>query len=278
MDNICMKGAYKGVPYTIYYDESAPWDIVDPRNRITDVVFMAYGKHGHINYGDEQENLCEDALHDIVSQKMDTIIKNYQKENGGGKLTEDAYADREEEITSELSEALRASDMEEIKRILDMAEVEYRAKQLTGNSQSDFCESLYFFEGGRKFSEADQKEYEMELADINCWVWGSCYTAEVGLESCSGFLAEDYPDLDDDNGLSYYIKEEVDNLLSKKKANYTITADYATVESKNGNDNIKYDNKKQLKIHVDSEEEAKAITGIFEGNALLSENSNSRQQ
>ena len=184
----------------------------------------------------------------------------------------------EEEISDDLSAALRAKSMKDIKNILDQAEVPYLARDLRGGSQSEFCETLYFFEDGRKFSKQDKKEYEMEMADITCWVWGSCYTAEVAGESCSGFVAEDYPDINDNSPISDFIKEVIDRLLSKKKANYTVTADYAIAEENDyGEYSIKFDKEKKLKIHVDSEEIAKKITGIFKGNALSVNNTKSRQ-
>ena len=277
MDNYCMQGAYRGVPYKIHHDDNAPWDLVDPRNRIDDVVFMGYGGSGHINYGDSQEALCEQSLKALVGEKIATIIKNSDGE-AAAKLTEDERADREEEIFDDLTEALTRYDMDDVKKILDLAEIDYRAKYLTGDCQGQYCETLYFFEDGRKFSADDNKVYEMEMTEINSWIWGRCYTVEVADEMCGGFISDDCSNIEDKSPMSYFIKERIDNLFVLQKAPYTIVGDYATATGDYDQNKLEYDRSTPVRINVKTLEEAKIINGTFNGHAILVDNEKSNQK
>ena len=278
MNDECMKGAYRGVPYSIFHDGDAPWDLTDPRMRIADVVVLCYGRDGHVNYGADQEELSENALRKLVTAKMATIIKNSSNDPKGYKITEAEYTEREDGILFDLSEALEHHNMESLKELLDWAEVDYRAKELTGHCQGQHCETLYFFEEGRKFTAEDEKVYRMEMEGINLWVWGLCYGVQVGNECCSGFLVEDYADLEDNNPLSDYIKQEIDALFKKRKGAYTVVGDYARAVCVNGTDKLEFDKSQQVKIYLDREEDAKEIAGAFKHHAIVVDNTKDHQK
>ena len=277
MDDYYMQGAYLGVPYKIRYDEDAPWDLVDPRNRIEDVIFMGFGGNGHVNYGETHATFCEETLRALVSKNIDVIIKNSDG-RAAAKLTEDERADREEEIFSDLSDALSEHNMDEVKKLLGLAGIEYRAKYLTGDCQGQYCETLYFFEDGRKFDAEDDRVYKMEMTEINSWLWGHCYSVEVGNEACGGFVSDDCSNIDDKSPMSYYVKEQIDILLKQKKGPYTVVGDYASMTGDYDEGKVVFDRNKKVKIHVDSLEEAKTITGVFNGHAVLIENDHSNQK
>ena len=69
-----------------------------------------------------------------------------------------------------------------------------------------------------------------------------------------------------------FIKEEIDGLLNNEKGEYIVHADYATESGDGSRRYIDFDSKKEVKIYVKDKEDAKRISGYYNGNAIVKDN------
>ena len=132
------QGAYRGVPFFIEYAGDIPWDILNPQKRINERgVFVAFGSNldraSHINYGDAQEQLFEEAFRGVINKRIGQV-KRKLKERLGEKAWKSEisyYHDAAGKIKNDIYDILNVKNMEEVKEFLDYAGVDYIAKDLT---------------------------------------------------------------------------------------------------------------------------------------------------
>ena len=283
-------GAYRGVPFKIGYDDFNEWDMVDPANCLSyDGVFLGYGlqmggTYAHINYGDKQVDFAEGAYDALISDRHDKIARKMKKELGKEAWAEKIgwYANNDNPaaamIDHDISEALREKDTDTLVKYLKYAGVDYVQEDLRGDTQSSFCSTLFFKKDGSKITKPERKEYLGQLKEINNWLWGNVYEVSLPLEHCSGFVDDPSPEHDENSGPLCFAQEQIDLLLKPTSGKYLVTADTAVAVTTGHRTKVEYNPNKPVKIYVDSLEDAKKVSGWFEGNAIITENSKKKDR
>ena len=267
-------GAYKGVPFKISHDEFVPWDNVDPGCQ-EGGIFLCFsaGRTGarHVNYPQTHVERSLDKLEELCAVRCTTMAKNLnivltaeelEERLADGETREDIAAGMFGEIMGENN-----ADYHGLKNLLTMAEIPFSNDKFSGDDQNEVCWAIFVQEDGREFTDEDKRIYNIMKIDINNWLWGNCYEVETPLENFGGFTDDGYPEIHKKCGAALTIKDEINKLFAQKSGEYLVLADYATTDP-NAPDGVSYNPAKKLKIYVDSEEEAKKISGFFNGHAL----------
>ena len=175
-------------------------------------------------------------------------------------------------LDEDIAQALKEGDIKTITKYLDYAKIDYVAKELQGDSQSDFCRTLYFKEEGQKISAHDKREYEAQLEDINNWLWGNVFQVEIPLDACSGFVDEPMPEHDENSTVMCYIQEEIDRLRKNKSGKYIVTVPAAeTVSEENGGE-ITFNAQRPIKIYAATKLDAQIIAEWYDDKAVITKN------
>ena len=268
-ETLYYKGAYRGVPFEIHFDDRTPWAAVDPKKiDPANGVFMCClstgnGEWTQAAYGEAQGKLVNAALTAVRANKQPQMIKNI-KERLGAKDWDKLVIKHSSE-TAALEHTLEEIGMqspESWARILDLAEVGHIYTDISVSPTEQY-QTLYFFEDGRQITYGEACAYDKILARASNWVKRRVFSAHLPMGESYGFCDVASPTPNKLCEINEHIQDQIEASLSPYKGDHIVETVYVTSQAKDGKYHWQPDSKQTVSFHLDREAEAKQLAEFY---------------
>ena len=278
---ISAQGAYKGVPYKVFYSEwhRFDWEMINPREWDPGCALLIF--ENKQNYDSLLEELpskyievCRGELVDLCLKHKETVaaaLKKLVKQGidiyDGTNYDEDdlRLKERRLEIAENVIYNLcQSPEYSEMSAILELCPVPSRQGEIIIDDHS--YQYIYYRTDGKAITGKTKDKFDCLYDEAKNWVQGNCFDVELPGTTYCGHVTAPFNHHDDDHPLAELIKERIDALLALTNGKYKITA--ARADFDQPSEEISYAPDKNITLYTSNKDEADEMVRFYGGRAV----------